>query len=32
MALYYNQELYRPGNAEVGITLADLQNTELTWE
>ena len=32
MALYYNQELYRPGNAEGGITLADLQNTELTWE
>ena len=31
-ALFYNQELYRPGNTEVGITLSSLKNSELTWE
>ena len=30
--LFYSQETYRPGNAEVVIDLASLKNSELTWE
>ena len=31
-AVYRNQEVYRPGNTENGITIDWLENSELTWE